>query len=227
MSYSKADEVYDNGLLNDSEELLDENDSQIVSESDESQNNNTDSNTDSDSDSQNSGNNDNVNGLRHVPIPVSNFNPSKDNISYGETSITAGLKHGESLVFQGQYYLTVQKGAVSIYGATLHAGSERYKVCASSITALPRLSSIPTKKKYLNKIIQNSESAFLDPGLFDTIIHLDSLHTGLEDIPNIFPKFRSILGQGLIKGDLNVRLIPYTMLIHLSELSHPTSCGIR
>lgn len=127
-------------------------------------------------------------------IPISNFSPSKDNIVYNGRSIIAGLKTDESLVFQGQYSLRVEKGSISIYGATLHVGPKQYNVFASAATPLPRISAIPTKRKYLSECLL-PEDVDLSPQDFDTIISLTSLSTGLEIIPSKFPKFRDLWGS--------------------------------
>lgn len=127
---------------------------------------------------------------------MSNFSPSKDNIIYNGLSIVAGLKHDESLVFQGQYLLRVEKGAVSMYGATLHVGPKEYKVTASSTTVLPPIISVPTKKKFINDCILPKDSD-LSAENFDTVVSLTSLFTGLETIPSQFPKFRDIWGSSI------------------------------
>lgn len=128
-------------------------------------------------------------------VQVSNFTPSKSNVKYLGTSIIAALKAGESLVFQGQYTFTVQKGSISIYGATLHVGNKKHKVLASAATALPRLTSVPTKKKYLNKVIKTPENtSFIEESDSQTIILVESISTGLEDIPKVIPKFQNLWG---------------------------------
>ncbi|VVT43522.1 uncharacterized protein SAPINGB_P000024 [Magnusiomyces paraingens] len=150
------------------------------------------------SDSDSSNNEDESIPLKST-IQISNFTPTKSNINYTGSSIVAGLRLGESLVFQGQYMLTVQMGCVSIYGATLHVGSKRYKVSASAATALPRITALSPKKKYLGKVIETPENSFLTqpPEEISTIILIESLHTGLEQIPYILPKFQNLWGPQL------------------------------
>lgn len=143
-----------------------------------------------------------------IQVQVSNFVPSRKNIKYHELSVVAGMRLGESLVFQGQYSLTVQKGSVSIYGAILHVGTNKYTVSASATTALPRITAVPTKKKHMKKHIRTAENLdFVEPqgeSQFDSIILLESINNGLEKIPKYIPELKHVWGQSFISNQSSI-----------------------
>lgn len=136
----------------------------------------------------------------NLPVAISNFNPTFKNSKTFNSCHLFGMKKEESLVIQGQYLLTVQKGTVSIYGASLKSGSNlSYPVYAAFASALPKITCIKNEnntkqEEEENAIITNYNKEFLENKEFDAVIFIEPLTSGLETIPEYFPKYSNLWG---------------------------------
>lgn len=73
----------------------------------------------------------------------SSWRSLRDNVlPSAEDSLSLQLKPNETLAVAGMYQLSVQNGAISIFGASLYAG-QSHPVCAPSIGSIPVIRGLP------------------------------------------------------------------------------------
>lgn len=92
----------------------------------------------------------------------------------------------QSLVLKGQYTITIQKGAIRLLGAVLRASQKKYKVIAGATSSLPVIECALARGKLQERFYKTKQNSHMQP-LFTTVILIESLYTGLEDIPVLFP----------------------------------------
>lgn len=114
------------------------------------------------------------------------FTRTSDNLVYADGSYVAGLQIGESLALKGQMTITVQKGAVRLFGATLRVGPRKHTVIVGATMSLPLLECTNVRGKYQDMYFETPENLHMREK-YTTVVLIESLRTGLEHIPDLFP----------------------------------------
>ncbi|KAK9475447.1 uncharacterized protein V1510DRAFT_432905, partial [Dipodascopsis tothii] len=136
-----------------------------------------------------------------APVAVSTFEPTAERVrEAGDTRVYA-LRHGETLVIQGQYTLYVAAGSVEVAGAELRAGAAGHRVCAPATGALPAVEALaPTTAAPRGA---HGEAAAHLVGLpaaaavagdldGDAVVAVAPLATGLEAIDRMCPNLKGL-----------------------------------
>jgi polynucleotide 5'-hydroxyl-kinase GRC3/NOL9 len=126
-------------------------------------------------------------------VRLSTFIPTNENSLQVGNSIIYGLGLGDRLVFRGQFSITIQKGAIRLLGAVLHASPNSYPVCVpdDGTHAFPVVECIQIEDRSLIEGTRSDENDSLYEK-FRTIIRIDPRTSGLERIARIAPLFKSM-----------------------------------
>lgn len=88
--------------------------------------------------------------------------------------------------------ITVHKGAIKLFGAVLRVGPKKYVITAGATSSLPIIECTNIRGKLQEKFIETPENSHMRD-LFTSVVLIESLRTGLENIPALFPNdFKTI-----------------------------------
>ncbi|RLV90689.1 Polynucleotide 5'-hydroxyl-kinase GRC3 [Spathaspora sp. JA1] len=129
-------------------------------------------------------------------ITWSKFILTEENTVFGENYVIFGLKTGEYLVLNGQCNVTIQKGAV-LFNQIHYIASNPYRsfnIVGLQSQSLPIISSTErsnTSDKSLDTKTVENEDLFTNE--FKSVIKIENLSTGLENIGKYHPPFKGLL----------------------------------
>lgn len=134
---------------------------------------------------------------------VSKFSPSDDNLIVLNDYITVGLKVNEYILLEGQCYLTILRGAAMINN--LHYiqahPDKRLTIYAPKSQSFPVISSTQVIDRSEIQDSRTPENEHLFSNSFKTVIKLENLFSGLENIGNYYSPFRSLFHSNAFKDE--------------------------
>lgn len=124
---------------------------------------------------------------------ISTFRPSADNTVELEENhgVVFGLMKGQTIACQGQYKLSVLKGAINLLGGTIHANPKKYHVYALPTHSIPLIECIQVENLDIveETVIPGTEHLF---DKYRAILRFEPLYSGLESIGNVAPVFKNL-----------------------------------
>lgn len=145
---------------------------------------------------------------------VSRFTPVDDNAIPLLDSQYYGLMIGQTLVFRGQYQITVLKGAISLLGAVLHSSPARYTVYAPQSHALPLIECINVQDSSLLEQTSSPEEIEFMYSKFQAVVQIESIRSGFEQLSTLVPLYKSLWTVSPPHSHELVLTAPETTLIH-------------
>ncbi|CAN6633776.1 hypothetical protein TRVA0_014S01332 [Trichomonascus vanleenenianus] len=127
-------------------------------------------------------------------VAVSSFKPSETNMVRVNKpkGLNLGLLVGESIVINGQCRLTVQKGAIKLLGATIHANKKSYSVYSLPTHSLTRIECIQVEDLGLVEESVTPENDKL-MSAHRAVILLEPLYSGIEAIGSVAPPYKNLV----------------------------------
>lgn len=151
------------------------------------------------------------------PITVSNFIPNEDNLIFEDDFVIVGLKQGEYLLVQGQYSLVIQRGCLKIDTTLHHAGPHTFNIIAPITISIPVLYSDQVIDRSQVSDDQSELNSHLFTSTYKTVIKLQNLSTGLQNIGLLYPPLKNILPNDLIEEQYESLFKNYTFEIVLHD----------
>ncbi|ANB12430.1 Grc3p [Sugiyamaella lignohabitans] len=129
-------------------------------------------------------------------ITVSTFKQNSHNtVKLTTGSEVYGMVKGETLAFNGEYQLTIQKGAVRIMGAILHASKRSYHISSpcNGTHALPVIECVQVENlELVEQTTTDYNEQLIDS--YRAVIKVESAPTGLRNVVNLAPNFKNLWG---------------------------------
>jgi polynucleotide 5'-hydroxyl-kinase GRC3/NOL9 len=101
------------------------------------------------------------------------------------------MKCSKNIAIKGQCKITVQKGAIRIYGALLKAGPKQYSVSASLAASFPVIECALARGKSRDVFIATPENKSIEND-YTTIVYIENNLSGLENIPALYAESASL-----------------------------------
>lgn len=134
----------------------------------------------------------------------SKFMPDDDNLVICEDHIIVGLKVREFILINGQCKVTIQRGAVKINNIYYYVASpdKPITIISSQSQSLPTISSTQVLDRSVGiKDDVNKENSHLFTSTYKSIVKIENLYTGLENIFLYHPPLKRFFHNRTIVND--------------------------
>lgn len=124
----------------------------------------------------------------------SNFIPNDDNFIISKEYICIGLKVNEFVILNGQFKLSIQRGAIMINNFHyIYANpNNSFNFIAPSSHALPIISSTQVLDRTDIIDVKTEENSHLFSSEYKSVIKIENLYTGLENIGIFYLPFKNL-----------------------------------
>lgn len=130
------------------------------------------------------------------PVPVkktrNTFHMNKENVIYDETYVILGLKVDESITLSGQFELIIERGAILINGVSYYHAPQKFKIIQPALSSFPVISSTQVINTDEVRDIKTDKNDHLFTSDYKSVVRLNSLTTGLENIGKYHLPFKNL-----------------------------------